>query len=430
MHKLTPSEGQSLAIDFALRNKYAIFPMKPGQGKTLCAVESCLRLGGKTLVICPGYARNEWFNGFIRQDPLLDIEVFKKKSDIEIINCEVKVISYEMLYDTRNKKDPCHQSSQLFKWADNVCFDEAHYLKNTDSKRGYYAHKLTYEYRPKMLLLLSGTPAKNRLYELYSLIALCKYKHDQDIFLRRFPTWTDFANYFCKAFQKRIKTKWGYINKIEYKGTRNLDDLRPYLSDCYFRMPKHLRFKMPAKIDKFVTIDKIPKLEGLMESFLDFTSGKKGTTPDIKAKAAAISAPFSAKLAKELKETHGQICVFSDHVESCEVIAQKLRVKPIHGGVTITKRLEILEDFRSGKTDYIVATIGTLSTAISMTNTNVMVINDPPWVPGDLEQTEGRIRRKGQDDTCFYYKVLVTPQAEKIYKVLESKNRDLSAIGS
>jgi SNF2 family DNA or RNA helicase len=50
------------------------------------------------------------------------------------------------------------------------------------------------------------------------------------------------------------------------------------------------------------------------------------------------------------------------------------------------------------------------------------------WVPGDLEQAEKRINRKGQTETCIYYRVLATPQAEKIYKVIDDKKETLNTI--
>jgi SNF2 family DNA or RNA helicase len=426
---LIPTKGQRLAVEFASRSRYSIIALPPGQGKTLCGVTLALEKKLDTLVVCPGYARNEWINCFKGQDPNIIIDNFTSHKDIYRKWDEgVAIISYELLYNYREKGKEDERSQWLFEWADLVIVDEAHLLKETDNKRTKYAHKLIYENRTKYLMLLSGTPAKNRVYELYSLLALCNYKDDKSEFLEKYPTWTAFANYFSHPHFKKIYTKRGSFTQVVFEGFRNEKDLKPYLDQCYFRLPKDLYFKLPPKIDRFIVAEKLRKYDKLVDEFMSFIKHNRGTTPDIKTKAAEELAPFTAKIAKELYETHGPIVVFSDHIKPTEIIAKKLGVSPINSKVNMKKRNAILKEFQDGKSRYIVATIGTLSTAISLVTSRCMIINDPPWVPGDLEQTERRIRRKGQTETCFYYKVLATPQSEKIYKVLEDKKQTLNKI--
>lgn len=426
---LTPSEGQELAMSFAHKARYSILAMKPGQGKTLCAVEHALRNKLFTLVICPGYARNEWVNTFTRQNPDIVIENFKKRADIyEVYDVDVVILSYEMLYNPKHSP-PDKMTSYLASWADQIIFDECQMLKGMTAKRTHFAHKIVYERQPKYLMLLTGTPIKNRLDELYSLLALCHYKYDEEpMFLKRFPKWHRFAEYFSYEKTRKIHTKRGVVNDVFYEGTRNLEHLKKFLNWCYFTMPERLEFKLKDRLVKYAEPDRLPSIPELEDAFNVFVDNNKSTMPEVKVKAAEMTAPFTAKLCRQLFETYGPIVVFTDHQKSCEKIADSLKVRPIHGGVSLKERVKILEAFQNGEVDYIVATYGTLSTAVSLVRSYCMVLNDPPWVPGDLDQTMARIDRKGQERQCIYFQVLATKQSKKIYETLKKKRATINAL--
>lgn len=428
MPKFSPTQGQEFAIDFALKAKYSILAMKPGQGKTLCAVEIMRRKGLNMLVVCPGYGRGEWSFTIAKQCPEKEIISIKKRADLyRPTGNEAIIVSYEMLYDPKqNPKDKI--TRELFLWADIVVFDECQYLKSMTSKRSYYAHKLVYETEVPYLMLLTGTPIKNRIEELYSLVSLCHYKFENSKFHKVFPKWHRFAEFFSHPREKRIKTKRGIITQVVYEGTRNLDKLKEYTEWCYFTMPKHLEFKNKEKIIRNVLADRVKDSPDLEKSFLEFVNNNKSTQPTEKKQAALETASFSGSLALELSKEYGQIVIFTDHQGSSEKIAKKLKVPHIHGGVNVKKRIDIMEKFKAGEYKFIVATYGTLSTAISLVNSNVMVLNDPPWVPGDLEQTMARIDRKGQDRQCIYYRVIATKQSEKIYDILERKQKTIDKL--
>lgn len=430
LKRFTPSEGQELAMSFLKKAKYALLAMKPGQGKTLCAVEYAVRNNLRLLVICPGYARSEWTMTMRRQKPNAIIENFKKRSDIyDVYDADLMVISYEMLYDPKlPKNDQGRNARKLAMAADIIAVDEVQYAKSMESKRSEYLHKLVYECRPDYLALLTGTPIKNRIEELYSICALCYYKFDDPDFLKKYPKVFQFASEFSYPTHKQIRTKRGIVTTIVYEGSRNLEKLKEYISWFYFTMPKRLEFKLKERDERFIEADKMPSIPELEAAFMSFISNKKSSTPEVKAQAALITAQFTAKIAKELKDAHGSIVIFTDHQKSCDEIAQKLKVPAIHGAIPIAQRNKTLKAFQDGKSNFIVATYGTLSTAISLIRSHVMILNDPPWVPGDLDQTMARIDRKGQTKSCIYYKVLATKQSERIYKVLKTKSKTIKKL--
>lgn len=431
----TPSEGQELAIKFAIENKYSILAMPPGQGKTLCAVEMALRLKLNALVVCPSYAKKIWINEFKGQCPEIEITTFSKGDQIyPLWDDGVAILSYSLLLDRTNKEDKTKRADSLFEWADLIIFDESHNLKESDNQRTVAAHKLVYENRVPYIVLLSGTPIKNRLYELYSQIALCHYKEDNSTFLDKYPTWVHFANRFSNKTYKVVRTRRGNIPQTTYSGVKNLEELKPILETCYFKLPNKYLHKLPSRVVYNVEADKMRAFPGLVEEFEKFMSGKDGVMPDIKAQAALSTAKFTGQLAKDLLMKHETVVIFTDHVEACKSIAENLTrqlgtlISPVYGEISVSKREIILEEFQKGLKPVIVATTGTLSTAISLTISNVMIMNDLPWVVGDLDQTECRISRRGQEETCFYYRVMATKQSHRISKILDSKRKDIKAI--
>lgn len=89
----------------------------------------------------------------------------------------------------------------LFKWADILVVDEAHLAyKNPEAKRSDLLHQFILSREIKRgVMLLTGTPMANNVADFYSLIAICYYspRFNDPEFLKKFPTYIDFAEHFC-----------------------------------------------------------------------------------------------------------------------------------------------------------------------------------------------------------------------------------------
>ncbi len=160
-------------------------------------------------------------------------------------------------------------------------------------------------------------------------------------------------------------------------------------------------------------------LRAFREHFGEDESGS--VDPTAKARAALLKADFTVQYAKNLLEQVESVVIFTDHVEACKTIADGLNVIPCTGQLSVEKRAQAVQDFQDGKTKAIVATIPSLSTGVTLTKANHMILNDYPWVPGDLTQTIGRINRLGQDKSCFIHRILGSPQDRYIIETLEKK---------
>lgn len=407
---------QVKTVQFGMQNPYCIFALKMGLGKTVTSIAVAVNLNLKALVIVPGY---------LRENFKADIEKFYPSKKFKIIK-DSKTLSKFTPTDEDfiiSSYGIIAHCEKLFEWCGICIADEATYLKEMTSQRTEHFHKHVYENNLKRLILLTGTPIQNRVYEFYSLIVLCCYNPEVDEvrknFLTKFPSYIEFADYFSFRRVKSIAfKKYGKIltkKVLSWDGIRRLDELRGYLKGIYIRFDDTV-LDLPDMIEMPVRVlaEDYPEM---LEQFENF----KGVSPEVKSKAALATVDATFEYTKNLidqGETH--IIIYSDHVKSTEYLAEKFKTKPIHGGVDMSERVKISYAWKRDG-GVLCATYGSFSTGVNLTESNHIVANDPPWVPGVLDQAKYRIKRIGQNKTCYFHKILGSKQSESIYKSLEAK---------
>jgi SWI/SNF-related matrix-associated actin-dependent regulator 1 of chromatin subfamily A len=405
-------------VEYAIKNPYAILALEMGLGKSLCALEVSDRLKAKTLVVCPAYLKTNWKREVEKWFPDKTVSIFNKGEEIYFPwDSEIVIISYELLA----------KAESLFAWADLVVADEAHFLKSITSKRSEIFHQFIYENSVSRCLLLTGTPLKNRVHEFYSLIAICNYNPlmIESAFLDRFPNYVNFANFFSYLNEYEIVVGYHKRKVQQWSGLKNAKELGNYLKNIYIRFEAADVLDLPPKVYNDILISETDNPE-LLEAFNSFNGENKSVKPDIKAKAALEKVPFTIKYAESLLESVDKVIIYSDHVLSCEAIAKHFGVTPITGKTTMDNRWVLADRFQNGDAKLIVATIGSFSTGITLTACHHIIFSDLPWVSGDLAQAEARIFRIGQNNTCFFHRLLGSYQDYQILSKLLEKSTVIS----
>jgi SNF2 family DNA or RNA helicase len=409
---LMPFQRQT--VDFGIKNKYAIYALEQGLGKSFCALATAVESNSRCLIICPSYLRLKWKAEIKKFFPDKTVSLFKSDKEFyRVWDTDFVIISYSYLA----------KAEIFFEWADMVIWDEAHYLKSMEAKRTEAAHKLIYENSIKRCLLLTGTPILNRTHEFYSLIAMMNYRPDivKSEFLEKFESYVDFANYFSYLQEYPVYRGNKRVMVQKWTGHRNVEELKKYLKNCYIRFSSDEVLDLPPylEIDVPVSYEDNPEL---MEAFEEFSGdGNSSVASNVKAKAALAKVPFTAEYVKDLMDQGEQVVVYSDHVDSCLALAEKLGVTGIHGGTDMKVRQKLADEFMAGKSQVIVATIGSFSTGIDLISAANMVFNDLNWVPGNMSQAMFRIRRIGQKRRCIFHYILGSIQDEIIRNSLKEK---------
>ena len=409
---------QEEAVNYLLKNPYAIVALEQGLGKCLVALTLAHRIKARTLVVCPAYLRLMWEKEVKKWYPSLTISIFESADDLYFPwDSDIVVISYELL----------GKAEQLFRWCDLLICDESHKLKNMTAKVTEAAHRYIFEYSIKRVALLTGTPLKNRVHEFYSLIAICNYNPEleESAFLNRYPSFIDFANHFSFLKEREIRVGKYTRTVQQWEGLQNEAELRHWLKGIYIRKTAAEVLDLPESVKIDVEVSESNDLE-LLEAFNTFIETESGVTPQAKAKAAMATVPFTIKYVESLLEETEKVVVYTDHVESCEAIAKGLGVTAITGKTTIKNRELLKERFQNGDAKVLVATIGSFSTGQTLTASNHIVFNDIPWVPGDLEQAYFRIKRIGQTKTCFFHHIHGSPQNAYILQTIQRKAKTIN----
>ncbi len=406
---------QIKAINYALKNRYCVLGLGMGLGKTNCAIQVREKTKANCLVVCPAYLIGNWENEIKLWAPpdTIVTPLRKKKQLYDVFDSDYVLVSYDL----------CQKHEYLFEWADLLVLDEAHSIKSQKAKRTQYIHRVVYENSVKSVIMLTGTPIKNRVPEWYSLLALCNYnpRIEYSQFLEKFPDEITFSDYFAHRNEYTIEINHRYVTIVNWSGLRNVEELRGFLDGHYLRIKSEDVLDLPPVTYKDVVVEGVDDKE-LRKAFDTYLSsdGAGDVNPTAKAEAALAKAPITIKYAKDMLEEVDSVVIYSDHVLASEAIAKALNVTALNGKVPAHKRMEAVTKFQAGEGRVLVATIGALSTGINLTRTNHMVLNDFSWVPGDNLQAVMRIQRIGQKNKCFVHRMVSTVD-QYILETLASK---------
>jgi len=415
-------EYQRQTVDFGIKNSYCILALEVGLGKTICALTIGVQTESKMLIVCPSYLRFTWKNEIDKWFPHLKAEIYSTKKQIKKPVGDVVIVSYGIL----------EHCECLFEWADLVIADECQNLKSMQAKRTEAFHRLIYENNIKRLLLLTGTPILNRVYEFYSLIALCNYNPEckGTIFLDRFRSYVVFADYFShrREFQMMVRNR--RIKVVNWDGFKNVDELKTILRGIYIKFKaKDVLQDLPEKVFKDVLISNSEDKD-LLAAFelVQSQDGMDRIQPTIKATSALSKVPFTVEYVKELLESVDKIIIYTDHVEAALALGRALKLKPITGATPMSERQRIANEFQNGSDKILVATYGSFSTGVTLTACSNMILNDMNWVPGVIEQAIGRILRIGQKSNCVIHRIFGSFTDQYISEKLSSKEETIKKV--
>lgn len=409
---------QEVGASLAYREKYFFIGDDMGLGKTLQALAVIARDGGRTLFVVPPHLRTNWEQEIKKHlKAVPSYHVVRKKQDIKNYSGQHFLIISNQMIDKLDVK--------VIRSFDNCVVDEAHAFKNPDSQRTEAFAQYITEQRPNRLILLSGTAIKNRVTEFFVPLYLlslnpnaCAWNKKYSI-AKDYPSKWDFYDEFAHKINMKIRGR----TIVKYDGIKKVKHLKKYMKHRYIRRDD-TRQNLPDLIEMNHFIEGFKNDSSLQTAW---EALKLGREKDViaKARSASVKAKATIDYVKGIGENGSQVVVFSDHKESCEIIAEGLGVPFIHSGTSMKKRDQIKADFISGKIQYFVATIGTMSEGVTLINANDVVFNDLSWVPADNRQAKKRIHRRGQTKTCRVHYVWGSYQDNEIGKLLRNKERVL-----
>lgn len=384
-----------------------------GNGKTLMAIAAASLLkkeGDNIVVVCPASLKLNWKKEFIKHTTINEDSIFvsgiDKPKEYKSDKHKIIIINYEVINKNHNILD----------MSDILILDEAHYIKNYNAKRTQAILDNTKNTRH--IFLLSGTPVTKSSLDLYPALKLIGVV-DQSFY--------SFASTFAIKTQKVFRGR----NVTRYTGFKNEKLLRSKMYPFYLRyeakevnLPSLRRQTIPTKATKTALYNLEKAYKELEKRYfekngcpLDVKKAIKEGNEDVafislKKAYSVTKTTNTVQVVKDILEDEDKrVVVFSDHIDSVNDIAKALhlskkRIGVICGSTPQVERDRIVEDFQEGKIDALVGT-SAISTGLTLTRADTLVINDASWNVATNEQLYKRIHRIGQEKPCVIYNITI-----------------------
>lgn len=309
---------------------------------------------------------------------------------------------------------------------DMIVFDEAHYLKNHDSKRTHGAYVLTY--KVPRILFLTGTPIRNTPLDLFPLFHMMNS--------REYTNWRRWRDWFCITEKEEIwiKGKSGkpmprIITKV-LPGTNNKEQLTQLLSLYSVHNEKaEVMPQLPPKQYRTVPVALGPEKQQYEtmqnEYFALLDSGVEITAPAAIAQLTrlrqiccdvntlspdvpegGVPSNKTLTLLDVIDETDGKLVVFTYFERYVRVLTREFDKAGINYRIITGKSGNSLKaelDFQHDPAvKVILGTIGAMGEGFTLTEADTVVRTDKFWTPAVNEQCEDRVHGrvdKGLDIT-------------------------------
>lgn len=405
--------------------------LKPAEGKTLVSIKFIIdhflnadypNVGKGVLIIAPKTPAPQWIDEFqqwsnIQPDSIITLfknykiapVINKKKPFIMLTNYSTisavyrnRTSSSSLFYDeTRNKN--------LFGM---IILDESHNIRNPKTQK----HKSIIDLikcNPRSIRFsLTGTPFHNSTQDLRSqaLLSLPPYNTPEWQEEESLTSWisefmveakdVDFGkkgippiSHYHQDLDLTPKQKilCDHLNGMLYDKWKNgnASSITSSVMACIqylIQIGNH-----PAQIDP----DKTPEVDATLTE----------VDPEYRDMIHSSKTKFLIDKLREFKHENKQTIVFSRYLQFLDIVEYfimsdlpEINISKLNGQMKARKRSYSIEEFKTRKTDVLLATIETAGEGLNLQNASRVIICEPQWNYSVVEQAYSRVARPGQKD--------------------------------
>ena len=414
---------QKAGVSYALQRKDTLIGDEPGLGKTIMGLGFINYVKPRTvLVVCPATLA---FNWKIEAEKWLvnTYNIFLPKTTADEIPAEfangylLVITNYEKLVgDTKLTKS-------LERVWDVVIFDEAHALKNPQSKRSLAVlGEFGLLRRSHRSLFLSGTPIENFPKEIWPIAAA--------ISPMKFGDWWTFAHRYCGLHKENLGGK----NVWVANGATHLSELQQKLRSSFMvrRLKADVLKELPPKRRQLVVLEtdvdwtqhpQYLRWKDFYEKEFEAAMARlEAAKTDVEYKnavkvlehldsvsftemaafrhyTAIVKLPACLKYIDDLLVSGiDSLVIFAHHRDIIEKMHEHFGPKSVmlFGGTHMIERGKIVKDFQDGKYQILIGGLKAAGHGITLTRASTVVFVESDWVPATLGQAEDRLCRIGQ----------------------------------
>jgi superfamily II DNA or RNA helicase len=429
--------GQCITVD-AEDSLYVIDQYVVTHNTLMSTIASIESGAEKILIVCPANAKINWFREINAYIPEEDISIIKSghwnPKKYTIINYDI-LKNFHTIIDGRKS----YKDHEIVRYLDDegfdlIILDESHMVKNPTSNRAKIINQISKKIKRRWLL--TGTPLANRPMDFFNLLKIC----DSPVT----ASWKQYAFRYCdgKKFKKKLKNG-SYRDIWITDGASNLEELHDRTKNLILRRKKDDHLDLPPKIvaPYYIEIDDMGEYNRVFEEYLEWakSEGKRlGTGRHmvelivLRKYLALEKTKQSIALAEQALENGKKVIIFTNFTHSFDALMKhfgKLAVGH-NGKMNGTQKQNSVDQFQNN--DNVMVFVGNLisaGTAITLTEAEVVIMNDLDFVPSNHAQAEDRAHRIGsQSTTNVYYPIVVGTIDEMMFKILEKKRKIIDTV--
>jgi SWI/SNF-related matrix-associated actin-dependent regulator 1 of chromatin subfamily A len=417
-----PMEHQKVAIEKLLANNKYILADDMGLGKTTAAVIASLECGArKVLIVCPASLKINWQREITNytNKKILIVEGRKWGHTFDYY-----IINYDIIknYHTTDKSEDSDDYKLLVNTNfDLAIVDEAHYISNTTANRTRLLNDVL-ETIPKVWLL-TGTPMTSRPINYFNLLKIV----DSPLTLN----WQSYVRRYCAGYQFRV----GNRKVWNTSGASNLDELRERTKNLVLRRMKTDILDLPEKIITPIFVElKSRMYDEELEEFTRISNDKKDSETisvtlnrlmKVRQLISYEKVPYTCEIIDRCLDQGKKVIVFTNFTMTVDMLEEKYKKNSVilDGRMSKERRQESVDKFQTDpKTKVFISNIVAGGVGITLTEAEVVIMNDLSFVPAHHSQAEDRAYRYGQKNSVLVYYPIFENTIEKvIYNILQKK---------
>ena len=402
-----------------------------GLGKTLQTLACMLsrRDKGAQMVVAPASVVGNWRREANRFAPSLNIVMINElatdtRSDTiaALGSGDLLVLTYGLLVsecDTLAARE----------WA-SVCLDEAHTIKNRDTKSSAAAMRLKSDFRA----ILTCTPIQNHLGELWNLMQfinpglLGSYEH----FNERFIAPINAGQQEARSQLKRLIAPF-LLRRTKQEVARELPEkeeiiLPVTLSEEELSVYEVIRREAKSELESssVVNVNALAMITKLREAACSASLVEKG----LKISSSKLSIMID-KL-QQIVEQGNKVLVFSQFTSFLEMALKEMEAVGIEdyfylcGSTPVRERQKMVEAFQTGEKRVFLISLKAGGLGLNLTGANYVIHLDPWWNPAIEQQATDRAYRIGQKQKVTVYHLISEHTIEEKILRLHQTKRSLA----
>lgn len=425
---------QIIATMFINKVKNALLALDMGTGKSLSSIAYVeMNEFEKVFVITPNSLKFNYLEEVKKftnsKGYILNSKSGKYKNKYTIEESKYIIVNYEFFSrkDINKIKDDLKNIN--IDTINCVISDESHRLKSSKSNL-YKNYKKIFKNKKISKVFLSGTPAPNKSWELYTVL--------NQISPIDFATKKHFNEYYCGMIYN-IENGFGWETD---NSKQKLEELFHKISPYTYRKKKEDILDLPPKTYQKIILELSTKEEKIYneieKGIVDGMYNNPIFNPltiMLKLRQYTSSIKFDAikELIDNLLQENKKIVVVDSYKETINSLHKMYPNNScLHtGDQSVEDRASMVKKFQDVNSDLMIffATTQTANYGLTLTASSNMFIITQPYSLGEYKQVSDRIHRIGAKENVNIYTLIIKDTIDEyIFNSLEGKQKEISKV--